>query len=109
MKVVFRVATPYALTMHTLVNTDFSLNVWRAEWTIVIKLFSCSAQVRLKFILLMNVKMPTIFGILTFIRGIYYMLLKSKPSISRYLGYFSIYEQLKFQAQLTELSMKKVL
>ena len=37
------------------------------------------------------------------------MLLKSKPSISLYLGYFSFYEQLKFQAQLTEMSMKKVL
>ena len=31
----------------------------------VIKLFSCSAQLRLKFILLINVKMPTIVGILT--------------------------------------------
>ena len=27
------------------------------------KLFSCSAQLRLKFILLMNVKMPTVVGI----------------------------------------------
>ena len=32
----------------------------------VIKLFSCSTQLRLKFILLINVKMPTIVGILTF-------------------------------------------
>ena len=31
--------------------------------TEVIKLFSCSAQLRLKFILLINVKMPTIVGI----------------------------------------------
>ena len=29
----------------------------------VVKLFSCSAQLRLKFILLINVKMPTIFNI----------------------------------------------
>ena len=29
----------------------------------VIKLFPCSAQLRLKFILLINVKMPTIVGI----------------------------------------------
>ena len=36
----------------------------------VIKLFSCSAQLSLKFILLINVKMPTIVGILTFIVGI---------------------------------------
>ena len=34
----------------------------------IIKLFSCSAQESLKFILLINVKMPTIVGILTFIR-----------------------------------------
>ena len=67
----------------------------------VIKLFSCSAQLRLKFILLINVKMPTIVGILTFISKINYRLLSSKPLISIYLGYFSIYEQLKFQAQLS--------
>ena len=38
----------------------------------VIKIFSCSAQLRLKFILLINVKMPTIVGILTFISRINY-------------------------------------
>ena len=38
----------------------------------VIKLFSCSAQVSLKFILLINVKMPTIVGILTFMSRINY-------------------------------------
>ena len=32
----------------------------------VIKLFSCSAQLSMKFFLLINVKMPTIFGSLTF-------------------------------------------
>ena len=32
----------------------------------VIKLFSCSTQLRAKFILLINVKMPTIVDILTF-------------------------------------------
>ena len=41
----------------------------------VIKLFSCSAQLRLKFIVLINVKMPTIVGILTFISKINYRLL----------------------------------
>ena len=38
----------------------------------VIKLFSCSTQLRLKFILLINVKMPTIVGILTFMSWINY-------------------------------------
>ena len=33
----------------------------------VIKLFSCSTQLSTKFILLINVKMPTFVGILTFI------------------------------------------
>ena len=32
----------------------------------VIKLFSCSTQVSMEFFLLINVKMPTIVGILTF-------------------------------------------
>ena len=36
----------------------------------VIKLFSCSTQLSTKFILLINVKMPTIIGILTFISRI---------------------------------------
>ena len=67
----------------------------------VIKLFSCSAQLRLKFILLINVKMPTIVGILTFISRINYRLWSSKPLVSIYLGYFSIYGKLKFQAQLS--------
>ena len=35
----------------------------------VIKLFSCSTQLSMKFFLLINVKMPTIVGILTFVRG----------------------------------------
>ena len=39
-----------------------------------IKLFSCSAQLRLKFIVLINVKMPTIVGILTFISMLNYRL-----------------------------------
>ena len=48
----------------------------------VIKLFSCSAQLRLKFILLINVKMPTIVGILTFISRINYQILSYEPEFS---------------------------
>ena len=33
----------------------------------VIKLFSCPTQLKIKFIILINVKMPTIVGISTFI------------------------------------------
>ena len=57
--------------------------------------FSCSTQLRLKFILLINVKMPTIVGILTFISRINYRLWQSKSKIATYLGYFIIYEQFK--------------
>ena len=35
----------------------------------VIQQISCSTQLSMKVFLLINVKMPTIFGILTFIRG----------------------------------------
>ena len=35
----------------------------------VIKLFSCSTQLSMKFFLLLNVKMPTVVGILTFMSG----------------------------------------
>ena len=35
----------------------------------VIKLFSCSTQLSMKFSLLINVKMPTIVGILTCMSG----------------------------------------
>ena len=66
----------------------------------VIKLLSCSTQLSTKFILLMNVKMPTVVGILTFI--------SMKVTTSERLEarsfficqYFSFYEQLKFRAQL---------
>ena len=37
----------------------------------VIKLFSCSTQLNMKIFLLINVKMPTIVGILTFMSGKY--------------------------------------
>ena len=67
----------------------------------VIKLFSCSAQLRLKFILLINVKMPTIVGILTFISRINFQILRYEPVFSTNFDYFSIYEQLKFHAQLS--------
>ena len=57
----------------------------------------------MKFILLINVKMPTIVGILTFISRINDWLSRFNPKNSINLGYFDIYEQ------SAELSMKKVL
>ena len=62
----------------------------------VIKLFPCSTQLSIKFILLINVKMPTTVGILTFISRI------NTTSERRFIsGYFSFYELLKFRAQLS--------
>ena len=67
----------------------------------VIKLFSCSTQLSLKFILLINVKMTTIVGILTFMSRINYQFLRAEPEFSMNFDYFSIYGQLKFYAQLS--------
>ena len=66
----------------------------------VIKRFPCSTQLSTKFILLINVKMPTIVGILTFIS----MINTSKRLKARNFFiccYFTFNEQLKFHAQLS--------
>ena len=66
----------------------------------VIKLFSYSTQLSSKFIMLINVKMPTIVGILTFMSMIN---TTSERPIARHFficRYFSFYEQLKFCVQL---------
>ena len=57
----------------------------------VIKLFSCSAQVRLKFILLINVNKSRIN----------YNLWQSQSEISTSFDYYCIYEQFNFHAQLS--------
>ena len=67
----------------------------------VIKLFSCSTQLSMKFSPLINVKMPTIVGILTFMRGKNSILGISEPKNSRISWYLSTYEHLKFHAQLS--------
>ena len=67
----------------------------------VIKLFSCSTQLKMKFLLLINVKMPTIVGILTFMNkknSILGLSESKKLWISRY---FYTYEHLKFHDQLS--------
>ena len=67
----------------------------------VIKLFSCSTQLSMIFVLLMNVKMPAIIGILTFMS----MINTTSGSFKarKLYIFFSIlvYEQLKFHAQLS--------
>ena len=49
----------------------------------LIKLFSCSTQFSMKFFLLINVKVPTIVGILTFKSGKNNILGLSEPRISQ--------------------------
>ena len=67
----------------------------------VIKFFSCSTQLSMKFFLLINVKMPTIVGILTFMSGKNSILGLSESKMSQISLYFYAYEDLKFHAQLS--------
>ena len=71
----------------------------------VIKLFSCSTQLNMKFILLINVRMPTIVGILTFVGRIITASESFKARKILTFQHFRFYGQLKFHA---ELSMKIV-
>ena len=67
----------------------------------VVKKVPCSTQLSTKFILLINVKMPTIIGILTFISMINATFERHKARNFFICRYFSFYEQLKFRAQLS--------
>ena len=62
----------------------------------VIKLFPCSTQLSMKFFLLINVKMPTIVGILTFMSRKNGIISLSEPKKCRISRYFYTYEHLKF-------------
>ena len=67
----------------------------------VIKLFSCSTQLILKFIMFINVKMPTIVGILTFISRINTTSERFRARKILFFHHFSFYEQSKFHAQFS--------
>ena len=54
----------------------------------VIKLFSCSTQLSLKFYLLINVKMATLVGILTFMSGKNNIVGLFEPKNAEFLGIF---------------------
>ena len=64
-----------------------------------IKLFSCSTGLNILFIQLINVKMPTIVSILTFLSKINTSLSFLKPK-NLLFQHISFYELLKFHAQL---------
>ena len=92
----------FALKLHFQGKYALTFHVNHLPGPEVIKLFSCSTQLSTKFILLINVKMPTIVGIFTFISMIHVNttseVLKAR---NFFIGrYFSFYEQLKFRAQL---------
>ena len=63
--------------------------------------FSYSIQLNTKFILLINVKMQTIVGILTFMSMINTTSERLKARHFFICLYFSFYEQLKFRVQLS--------
>ena len=73
-------------------------------WPRGYKLSSCSTQLSMKFFLLINVKMPTIIGILTFMSGknsILGILGTSEPKKCQISWYFYTYGHSKFHAQLS--------
>ena len=67
----------------------------------VIKNYPCSTQPSTKFILLINVEMPTIVGILTFISMMNTTSERRKARNFFICRYFSFYEKLKFRTQLS--------
>ena len=66
------------------------------DWPRGYKTFPCSTQLSTKFILLINVQMPTIVGILTFISMINTISQKLKAINFFICRYFSVYEQWNF-------------
>ena len=70
-------------------------------WPRGYKTFSCSTQLSIRFILLINVKMPTIVGILTLISRLNTVSESFKAKQILIFPHFSFYEQLKFHAQLS--------
>ena len=68
---------------------------------VIVKLFSCSTQLSMKFILLINVKMPIIVGILTFKNMINTTSQHLKARKLFIFKHFRFYEDLKFHDQLS--------
>ena len=109
------VAAVYPLEMVLLLFDPFCswcrLMVWFCNYDIgqhmkstgpkVIKLLPCSTQLSTKIFLLINVKMPTIVGILTFISMINTTSEGYRARNFFICRHFSFYEELKFRAQLS--------
>ena len=65
------------------------------------KTFSCSTQPSMNIFLLINIKMPTIVGILTFMRGENSILDLSEPKKADFLCFYT-YEHLKISCSTVE-------
>ena len=77
----------------------------------VIKLFPCSTQLSTKFILLINIKMPIIVGILTFISMINTISERLNAETSSFVGilvFILVFEFFKFRAQMS-LALKSLI
>ena len=56
--------------IHSLEDANYEhISQWPLPGPEVIELFSCSTQLSMKIFLLINVKMPTVVGILIFMSG----------------------------------------
>ena len=84
-------AIPIHCTGHCLIEIS-NYNTLKDSGPEVIKHFPCSTQLSIKFILLINVKMPTIVGILTFISMINTSTERLKARSFFISSYFSFYE-----------------
>ena len=85
------------LLCHMLVTYTYSMDP-ESE---VIKLFSCSMQLSIKLIMVINAKIPTIVCILTFLCMIYTAIKSLKARKVFIFQHSSFYEQSKFRAQLS--------
>ena len=75
----------------------FNLEAWARGY----KTFSCSTQLSIKFIMLINVKMPSIVGISTIISMINITSESLKAIKVCIFQHFRFHEQLKFHARLS--------
>ena len=86
------------------VNASIPFGFEGGMWDLALRLenfFSCSTQLTMNFLLLINVKMPTIVGILTFMSGKNSILCLSEPKKVEFLDIFYTYGHVKFHAQLS--------
>ena len=68
--------------------------------------YSCSTQLSMKFIVLINVKTPTIVGFLTFMSRISLSVEYFQARKKNIFQYFSFYKQFKFYAQNKHLKTR---